>query len=507
MDDEIVESSQPEGYRCRKCGKEYKSKSGLTKHMKNCRIRTPHPASQVSLAVAGSSADNTGNSPPAASKQYTLCKRCFASKSSLTKHMKTSADSSRRRCRYYEATYNTYAGLSTHESRTHKDEETAKAGEEVTKTSQELFQELARAEAALTPGRPFYRSLIAATGLTKDQIRHRREKPLYRELLEIAATEITRKRLELSFQTLQTTDTPRPRIATIPEIIDSSTANSQDSAVPMEESLHIEATVEVNVSSAHSNNAHNMNATADREQQPPDSRDSMNVDGSFIQPDAVSIRMEPPSPPYEVPTPQPPQQYERTPDVTDLAINNQLEPGAGEVYQVIHQFDLNEYLVRMRTRIDGLLGRPKEEYAEVLESWLATNFASPRGRNGHPSTTRREATYRHPNYGQRYTGSSIRAQDLYKKDRNKLADLIFAGRNILEPATWPPTYETEQYFAITFELPSGEDDAPIMDPKTGEHDPLPISAEEVAKAKVRWKRFAPGPDGVTTDQVKRKPDR
>lgn len=46
-----------------------------------------------------------------------------------------------------------------------------------------------------------------------------------------------------------------------------------------------------------------------------------------------------------------------------------------------------------------------------------------------------------------------------------------------------------------------------MDPKTSDNSPHPITAEEVAKAKVRWRKSAPGPDGVTTEQVRSKPDR
>lgn len=43
---------------------------------------------------------------------------------------------------------------------------------------------IAAVEANLGKGSPLFRKLIDATGLTRDQLRHRRDKPLYQEYLE-----------------------------------------------------------------------------------------------------------------------------------------------------------------------------------------------------------------------------------------------------------------------------------------------------------------------------------
>lgn len=133
MDPDVIESSQPEGLRCPNCEKTYKSKSGLSKHSKTCKSQTPLPI--IKISPAATSSNNNDNALPSATLKCKQCERSFATKSGLAKHVKTCAESSRRKCRYCEASFNTYAGLRTHESRTHKDEETARAGEEVPKTS------------------------------------------------------------------------------------------------------------------------------------------------------------------------------------------------------------------------------------------------------------------------------------------------------------------------------------------------------------------------------------
>lgn len=88
-----------------------------------------------------------------------------------------------------------------------------------------------------------------------------------------------------------------------------------------------------------------------------------------------------------------------------------------------------------------------------------------------------------------------------------LADIIFSGRNILEPSSWPSIQDTEQYFAETFESISSVDNAPILDPQTSEHTSQPITPEEVGKANTSWKKSVPDSDGVTTEQVRQTSDR
>lgn len=64
----------------------------------------------------------------------------------------------------------------------------------------------------------------------------------------------------------------------------------------------------------------------------------------------------------------------------------------------------------------------------------------------------------------------------------------------------------EDHFATTFERPSAADNAPVTDSKPASNPLRPITPEEVRQAKTGWKRSAPGPDGVTTDQLKRRSD-
>lgn len=143
--------------------------------------------------------------------------------------------------------------------------------------------------------------------------------------------------------------------------------------------------------------------------------------------------------------------------------------------------------------IDEILSKPIGSYPDVLEAWLSANLPTRNRREGQSPAGRPTRTARQANYCQRYTESSLRAdafkkaQDLYKKDNNMLADIIFSGSNILEPSTWPSIQDTEQYFAETLSM-SSIDNAPVLDPKTAEHTPQPITPEEDEKAKARWKK-------------------
>lgn len=144
---------------------------------------------------------------------------------------------------------------------------------------------------------------------------------------------------------------------------------------------------------------------------------------------------------------------------------------------------------------------------------MSARFPPPNRNNRSPLTAQptKRAVPRH--YGQQYTGSSTRAdafkkcQDLFRNDKNLLADLILSGKNVLEPISWPSIQRTGEYFAKTFEQPSAVANANITDAKTVRIiPPQPITPKEVNKAKIGWKSSAPGLDGVTTDRLKRERD-
>lgn len=556
MDGDIIEATPSEAlvHRCSQCDKTYKSRSGLSKHLKICKAAPADlstAASNTPVHTPTSPAHTSPRDSPSivessqpANYQCTTCPRVFASKSSLAKHAKNCVESLRRRCRHCEATFNSFAGLRTHESRTHRDEEAALAGEQVEKTSQEIFLELARAEAALSPGRPLYNSLMTATGLSRDQIRHRREKPLYRELLEIATAELTKQRLETpSSEPVATQSVGMNR-----DLINETEAGRDG---PTTSIILVDSAASLHI--WHSPDDH---ATRLRIPQvivdPPtptaDDRDVIQTTGSShyrtAEHSLPGLSHEHNDP---VPAPLSPELFtpptlsqapsdndpmagpsdsmdndQRFPDVADQPVPPAPQPTLEliQYLQVTREHltatDSNRPITQL---IDRLIDSPREHYEELIEQWLLATLPTMnrrRGRHQPNSTVIIQpanpqppiATPRPRNYGARRTGNGPRAaaykkaQDLYVKNKALLADLIFSGRSLTEPVLWPAVEATEAYFSRTFEEDSADDDAPITDPFTLSDSPGPITPEEVALAKLHWKKSAPGPDGVTIERLK-----
>lgn len=490
MDNDIIESSQPEEaqkYRCTKCGKEYKSRSGLTKHLKSCRV--PLAASQNELAPppTDDNYDTSEGSQQSASHTCTFCAKNFSSKSNLAKHTKNCAESARRNCRYCEATFTSFTDLRAHESRTHKAEETARAGEEVVKTNQEILQELANAEAALTPGRPLYSSLMAATGLTREQIRHRREKPLYKELLDIAGAALPRQRNKIASTppvndnntrpTRYTTRRARENQAELAQVTNDNDEREIDQDGDQPNALVLDG----DFVAAEEGRTNQEETTQSITTNNIEGEDEPNRQGE------TTLRREEDPNHLEVITttsPLPPQEerslrdpipgiqaiYNEGSANEQRSLEQQFLPTTPETEQMRHQFRLDEYLAHMRqtlqredqniaSLIDEIISHSHslDAYPDILEAWLSTNLPARIRGEGQRPTERPTRPTRQTNYAQRHTGSSLRAdafkkaQDLYRKDKNLLADIIFSGKNILESSSYPTLQDTERYFMETFE--------------------------------------------------------
>lgn len=115
------------------------------------------------------------------------CNREYKTKSGLAKHIKTCGDNDRTKCLYCSFTCNSYTGLRSHEVRAHK--ELLNESEQQGRTETETLILMAKTEAGIPRGQHVYKELIAVTGLTRDKIRHRRDKPLYKEYLARAIKE------------------------------------------------------------------------------------------------------------------------------------------------------------------------------------------------------------------------------------------------------------------------------------------------------------------------------
>lgn len=644
---DIVESSQPEdllSLQCPRCLKKYKSRSGLNKHVKTCSTLPDTNAATVNIEPGPSRArvSPTKASQGAMTYSCNICQRNFANKSNLTKHVKTCSESQRRSCRHCGAHFATFAGLRAHESRTHRAEEASLASHEKGKTGQEILQELARAEAAMPSGLPLYSSLIAATGLTRDQIRHRRDKPIYRELLEIAKEEITRNRLEAPVPNRGSPDDPsssstdESRDDLGPQAPEVGVSTANDDIVEMTLTTTVEAQrnivtpdVRTTLSSNEPSIDHDIAMCNDDipDHDEPDvlpenlsmevtsnslSATRADTEATDMQPNIIILDVQVIPPPNDLitghvitvhnsSTPDPGElgAVEETPAAADydnarcnndilghdepdvlpespstaatpnspnistanaeaidtqpnivrldvhvipqpnvpitgheIAIHNSSTPELGEPGALEERppattapdsLDIVGYLRQARDDmtadndlsmiplITDLISSQNETYSNILEEWLSNILQPPRQRHRQQRPPSQAPHQR--NYGGRHAGTGIRAdaykkaQDLFRKDKKLLADLIFSGKSIVEPPSWPTVRATEEYFASAFETQSPPDDAPVINERNTIDASRPISPDEVANAKLGWSRSAPGPDGVTTSDVKRIPDR
>lgn len=83
--------------------------------------------------------------------------------------------------------FSTFTGVRLHERKSHPHEEASTKSQ--TLTESEYLTIIARIEANIKKGEHINIKITEATGLSKDQIRHRRSKPIYKEYLEIARNE------------------------------------------------------------------------------------------------------------------------------------------------------------------------------------------------------------------------------------------------------------------------------------------------------------------------------
>lgn len=114
------------------------------------------------------------------------CNRQYTSKSNLVRHQRTCEESKRRKCRYCVETFNSFASVRIHERRAHAHEFNEELAKKLPPTETELMATMAEIEAKSKVSGVFIKSMMTATGLTKDQIRHRRAKPNYQDHLSRA---------------------------------------------------------------------------------------------------------------------------------------------------------------------------------------------------------------------------------------------------------------------------------------------------------------------------------
>lgn len=136
--------------------------------------------------------NNSGNLGPSTPTLPLKCDKCgkqFDRNSSLALHVKKYGGPDKTKCSFCSLSFTTPAGARQHERRKHEQLYEAKLASQLLAPESELFETMARIEARNISG-TFFSEMATETGLTKHQIRHRREKPTYQQYLSRAKAEV-----------------------------------------------------------------------------------------------------------------------------------------------------------------------------------------------------------------------------------------------------------------------------------------------------------------------------
>jgi hypothetical protein len=130
-----------------------------------------------------------------------------------------------------------------------------------------------------------------------------------------------------------------------------------------------------------------------------------------------------------------------------------------------------------------------------IDSWLS-RFTE--GKPGNVEEPRRRTKRRKNNFYKK-------AQDLYRKNRAGLAEVILGGKPLAETvkARMPSLRNVEDLYGGILESPSPADDAPFEAKFVERSESLqPITEDKVCNAKTGWSHSAASPDRVSVAAVK-----
>lgn len=103
----------------------------------------------------------------------------------MLKHLKECGSRDRRNCNFCSREFGSFLALRCHERAAHKDAYLEQEETKAKPSEAEVLAKIAEMEAN-KKSNYFLNDIASATGLTKDQIRHRRQKPEYKEYLQLA---------------------------------------------------------------------------------------------------------------------------------------------------------------------------------------------------------------------------------------------------------------------------------------------------------------------------------
>lgn len=142
------------------------------------------------------------------------CEQCgkgYRLKSSLARHLKDCGTRDRSKCVHCGMAFPTYAAVRQHEHRAHQTAYRKELEDKLPAPEPILMAQLAKIEAESKIGAPRLKEMEIVTGLSQNMIRYRREKPEYKKFLEAAIKERREKSLKI-FKPREKLPAPQPAV-------------------------------------------------------------------------------------------------------------------------------------------------------------------------------------------------------------------------------------------------------------------------------------------------------
>lgn len=424
------------------------------------------------------------------------CERLYATKSGLAKHAKTCGVRDRTKCQACGLEFTTFTGLRLHEVRAHPNLTVAAPPP---LTEMEYFELMAHTEVRLKRGEFINIKISEVTGLSKDQIRHRRAKPIYQGYLENARREYAEEAPEAP---KSITDLPRQTIyaEAVPVLPVASSPGQHFSQIPGS-SKGIPVFTHDDPPSDDSDTETYCALPPLQQRQPlvSELRIAPSAKGKSIPGKPTMMKNQPAT-------------NAGTDDVTAATVNDDDARLPSPLLQYFSQLQADLELLPSgltKDKVSSIINLARhnptrQNFVRELERWVLSELGPRRQRTTAGVTHRGK---NEPHYGQSFTGNGPRAsrykktQDLYKKDRRGLADRILRGDSLDSSEVYPTIEATEEYFRNTYKAANISAPPLHTRPQGPSLACNPITADEVAEAKLAWHHSAPGPDGITTSSL------
>lgn len=473
----------------------------------------------------GTSADGKSRLPAALETADFICKNCtrkYTSRSILTRHQKTCEDRMRVKCNHCAEEFKSHRSVRIHERRAHPHEFNEELVAQIQPSEPEVMEKMAAIENVTAKGGTFIQAMIDATGLTRDQVRYRRTKEIYREFLAKARSKAVTVR-PTSYSSAVSSPRPSPNRQEPSE-----SAASRSTAVGSKDPIRRSTTAP-----GHPGPLDGKKKGPARVSQGASKKPTAR---SNQQQAALPIKRPPTTGSMDTPPVRPPEGKARPAaartgkatvpareekivstnnnETTDQhasrasppVITSQATSPAATILPLTEgtQHPIAIYLATMQAEIQDAATTTVLQEVEAYITKITSTSA-----NNRPQRARRQPKTRSYNARPPARGPKAplfkKTQDLFERNKSALGDSILGGKPISSGTIYPKIEDVEDLYRTIMESPSTPDDHPYASTTQANRTDLPITPLEVDGARQRWRNSAPGPDGTTVAAFKKIP--